>query len=100
MYESPLQHSLRQLAATLEFRADIPFAMDLPCGRIEAAARILDCQPAAGMLLITHAESLGGLDHVVGDLGFGVSRVADHALSRDECLQLLHDWGWQQPDDQ
>ncbi len=100
MNQSPLQNSLRQLSTSLGFRADIPFAMTLPCGRIEAAACIHDCGNPAGMLLVTHADSLGGLDHVVGDFGFGVCRIADNALSSDDCLQLLQDWGWQWPADE
>ncbi len=98
MQGSQLQQSLKCASRKLGIDTEIPFTLDLPCGRIEAEALVKDFGYECGMVINMNTRELGGLYKHLADFGYGVTTLPEpgHHDEYDSAkwMMLCREWGW------
>ncbi len=99
LQNSPLQQSLKLASKELGIDTEIPFTLDLPCGRIEAEALVRDFGYECGVVINTNTEEAGDLHKHLADFGYGTATISkpayDGEYNATKWMLLCRRWGWQ-----
>lgn len=77
MKNSRLQQSLTLASKKLGIDTEIPFVLDLPCGRIEAEALVKDFGYECGVVINMNTGELGDLYKHLTDFGYGAATLSE-----------------------
>jgi len=95
---SHLQQSLKHISKELGIDIEVPFILDLPCGRIEAEALVKDFGYESGVVININTRELGDLYKHLADFGYGVATLSDSACGGEydsaKWIMLCREWGW------
>ncbi len=98
MRNSQLQQSLKHAAQELGLDTEIPFSLDLPCGRIEAEALVKDFGYECGVVINMNTSELGKLHKHLADFGYGTATLSEPAgdgeYDATKWMMLCRKWGW------
>jgi len=103
LQSSQLQQSLKRASkelgrASKELGIDIeiPFILDLPCGRIEAEALVKGFGYERGVVI--NIRGLGGLHKHLADFGYGAATLSelanDDSYDSAKWIMRCRAWGW------
>ena len=98
LQSSQLQQSLKRASIELGINIEIPFILDLPCGRIEAEALVKDFGYERGVVINMNTRELGDLHKHLADFGYGATTLAepvcDSGKESTNWMMLCRKWGW------
>ena len=98
MRNSQLQQSLRRASKELSIDIEIPFILDLPCGRIEAEALVKHFKYECGIVINVNFTELGDLYKHLADFGYGaitlLAPTCDGEYDTVKWMKLCKEWGW------
>lgn len=103
MQNSPLQQSLERVSKELGIDIEIPFILDLPCGRIEAEALLRHFRYECGIVINVNSRELGDLHKHLADFGYGAVTLPEPACDgeydKEKWMMLCREWGWRGKND-
>ena len=98
LQNSQLQQSLKRASKELGINTEIPFILDLPCGRIEAEALVKDFGYECGVVININTRELGDLYKHLADFGYGATTLSELANNSEydsgKWMMLCREWGW------
>ena len=98
MQNSQLQQSLKRASKELGIDIEIPFILDLPCGRIEAEALVKDFGYERGVVININTRETGDLHKHLADFGYGAATLSELAKDSEydsvKWIMLCRKWGW------
>jgi len=98
LQNTELQQSLKRASKKLGINAEIPFILDLPCGRIEAEALVKDFGFESGVVINVNTTELGDIYRHLADFGYGAATLAgpayDGEYDSSKWIKLCKEWGW------
>jgi len=98
LQNSQLQQSLKRASKELGIDTEIPFSLDLPCGRIEAEALVKDFGYECGVVININTGELGDLYKHLADFGYGAITLSEPAYGSEynstKWMMLCREWGW------
>ena len=98
MPHSQLQQSLKRASTELGIDIEIPFILDLPCGRIEAEALVKDFGYERGIVININTTELGDLHKHLADFGYGAATLSEltngDSYDSAKWIMLCRKWGW------
>lgn len=98
MKNSRLQQSLKRASKKLGIDIEIPFVLDLPCGRIEAEALVKDFGYERGVVINMNTGELGNLYKHLAEFGYGTAPLPeptyDDEHDSEKWIMRCRKWGW------
>lgn len=98
LQNSQLQLSLERASKELGIGIEVPFILDLPCGRVEAEALVKDFGYESGVVININTMELGDLYKHLADFGYGAATLSSSASGGEydsaKWIMLCREWGW------